>query len=150
MIHRTQHWTDVPITGNVRRRVMRNWINYEPADGLWAPSVVGNVRVTGQLGVVAADACARASVQAPLKIYAEDVTSPDDTARVVLSYGDHWLAYRALDTVKGVKAMHGEASIVWPGLWPEASLEYSFGAARLDKKIHLDRPGHPVVFRFAL
>lgn len=141
-IRRSDHWTDSPFESETkRRRVIKKWCNYRTPESDWLSTDTRNTAVDSAPAQWEAESTpARKSDRAPLQIYAEDTTDPDDTASVTLRRSDRprsFVTYKALDTAKGVKARNGLQGISWAGLWPDCDLAYLFCAGRLEELITL-------------
>ncbi len=154
MIRRAQHWTDAPIEGRRRKRVIRNWTNFRtphhgfiPAAPLIAEATRKPDDWDGNFDFQ------RTSQAGALQTFFGDTRDPDNPAMVGMRLADRpafWVNFRPMGTTPNPETIAEGARYAWRGLWKNTTLRYIDSAHKLTKEIVLREPGHPARFRFSV
>lgn len=155
LIRRAQHWTDIPVVGKNRRRIMKNWCNFREPNRSWRES---NPEIEDDASVPdnweGNYDFHRRSLRGPMQAFMGDMTDVDNPAMVGCRLADRpdaWLNMKPMNVNPGSVAQIVSPRVIrWPNIWDNAGLRYRVVEHKLEKTIRLTAPGHPAVFRFTL
>lgn len=155
MTIRSQHWTDAPRPGIGQRCwSMRNWMNFETPHHKFreaAPSIIASPGKPDDWD--GSFPFRRESQAGALQTFFDGTDDPDNRAAVHARLSARpgvGFTLKALDAEKGAASSFNASRQKWDGIFPECVLSFDAYAHKIVKRIILKRPGHPLIFRFAL